>query len=68
MRILITCFKPFKGRAKNGSQTLARYLKAKYLHSNHQNDEVRVVDIAVRWGAVESNTRAIIENWQPDMI
>ena len=63
MRILITCFMPFKGRIKNGSQILARYL-----HSNHQTDEVRVVDIAVRWGAVESNTRAIIENWQPDMI
>ena len=63
MRILITCFLPFKGRVKNGSQTLARFLEAHY-----QTEEVRVVDIPVRWGAVETVTSVIIENWQPDVI
>jgi pyrrolidone-carboxylate peptidase len=63
MRILITCFMPFKGREKNGSQVLARYLQ-----TNHQKDEVRVVDLPVRWGAVESVTSTIIENWRPNII
>ena len=63
MRLLITCFMPFRERTKNGSQALAHYLA-----SRHQNDAVRVVEIPVRWGAVESITRNIIENWQPDLI
>jgi pyroglutamyl-peptidase len=63
MRILITCFMPFKGRVKNGSQILAHYLQI-----HHKADEIRVVDIPVRWGAVESLTRSIIEDWQPDII
>lgn len=48
MRILITCYMPFRGRTKNGSQTLARHLQAM-----NQSHKVRVVDIPVHWGAVE---------------
>jgi pyroglutamyl-peptidase len=63
MRILITSFKPFKGRKKNGSQALAHYLQAHF-----PADEVLVADIPVLWAAVESVTGTIIEKWQPDII
>lgn len=68
MRILITCFMPFRERAKNGSQVLARHLLTQHLQSSHQIDEVRVVDIPVRWGAVESVINPVVESWQPDVI
>ena len=63
MRILMTCFMPFRGREKNGSQTLSQYILA------HQStDEVRLLDIPVRWGSVESLVKPVIQSWQPEMI
>jgi pyroglutamyl-peptidase len=63
MRILITCFMPFNGRAKNGSQALARYLQ-----SHLVDEDVCVPDIPVRWSIVESVALPVIEEWQPDLI
>ncbi|TFG72816.1 MAG: hypothetical protein E4H27_01925 [Anaerolineales bacterium] len=68
MRILIPCFKPFRGRSRIGSQTLARYLQACLQQTPNQSHEVRVVDIPVRWGAVESVLNPVIESWQPDVL
>ncbi|MCJ7549780.1 MAG: hypothetical protein MUQ30_08880 [Anaerolineae bacterium] len=63
MRILITCFLPYNGRARNGSQALARYLR-----SHLADEEIRLLDIPVRWGAVEAVALPVIEEWQPDLI
>lgn len=68
MRILITCFQPFKGRENNGSQVLARYLKAHYLQEYAPTDELRILDIPVRWGAVETSTTTTIDSWKPDIL
>ena len=54
---------PFRGRAKNGSQVLGRYLQAR-----HGDDVVRVLDMPVRWGAVESIAGPVIQSWRPDLI
>lgn len=59
---------PFRGRSKNGSQVLARHLMTQHLQSSCQTDEVRVVDIPVRWGAVETILSPVIESWHPDII
>ena len=63
MRILITCFMPFNGRAKNGSQALARYLQ-----SHLADEDVCVLDIPVRWSIVEAMVDPVIEEWQPDLL
>lgn len=63
MRILITCFMPFRGRAQNGSQPLARYLQ-----SHLAAEDIRVVYIPVRWGAVEAVAGPVIDDWQPDLV
>jgi pyrrolidone-carboxylate peptidase len=54
---------PFRGRVKNGSQTIARYVQPLI-----KNGDVRIVEIPVRWGAVESVCTPVIQEWQPDVI
>ena len=63
MRILITSFVPFNGRAKNGSQALARYLQ-----SHLADEDVCVLDIPVRWSIVETMVSPVIEEWHPELI
>ena len=63
MRVLITCFLPFRDRAKNGSQTLAHYLESRL-----PDADLHVVEIPVRWGAVEAIAGPAIDNWHPDLL
>ncbi|MBC2606251.1 hypothetical protein [Pelagicoccus albus] len=61
--ILITCYLPFKGRSKNGSQTLGESLKHHFKVPNF-----RVLSMPVTWGSVEQNALPLLKDLRPDIV
>lgn len=62
-KVLVTSFMPFAGRQTNGSATLARSLAGKV-----EGVSLKVVEIPVVWGEVESKTSKLIDDWRPELI
>jgi pyrrolidone-carboxylate peptidase len=61
--ILLTCFGPFRKRAKNGSQTLVHRIVEEY--GDHH---LHALDLDVVWGEVERVAVPFIEKSRPDAI
>jgi pyroglutamyl-peptidase len=62
-KILFTAFKPFAGRAVNGSETIVKFLKTWKSPYN-----IKTVIMDVVWGEVERTGLAAIKAFDPDMV
>ncbi|MDQ8187048.1 hypothetical protein [Pelagicoccus sp. SDUM812002] len=63
MKSLITSFQPFRGRARNGSQTMGAALASDLL-----DQEIQHLDLPVEWGAIETLALPLIDSFQPDIV